>query len=191
MANYAETKFNISGAFMTGLQGISTGLIIPWSSISIPSGFLECNGASVSTSTYASLFAVIGYTYGGSGASFNLPDLQDKTVVHRSNTKALATTMGANTVTPTGNTSGNLAPYALTTAEIAAHTHPNTSANSMSTMQSFSPEAPQSSNQSSGSPQTSQAGGGGTHSHTVSGTFTGDAQSTLQPYLTLLYIIKT
>ena len=190
MANYAETKFNISGAYMTGLQGISTGLIIPWSSASIPSGFLECNGASVSTSTYAALFAVIAYTYGGSGASFNLPDLQDKTVVHRSNTKALATTMGANTVTPTGNTSGNLAAYALTTAEIAAHTHPNTSANSMSTMQSFA-ESFQASNQSSGSPQTSQAGGGGTHAHTVSGNFTGSSQSTLQPYLTLLYIIKT
>jgi microcystin-dependent protein len=30
----------------------------------------------VSTATYAALFAVIGYTYGGSGGSFVLPDLR-------------------------------------------------------------------------------------------------------------------
>ena len=74
MANYAQTAKNFSGAFMTGLAGVNTGLIIPWSAASIPSGFLECNGASVSTSTYAALFAVIGYTYGGSGANFNVPN---------------------------------------------------------------------------------------------------------------------
>jgi len=190
MANYAETKFNITGAYMTGLQGISTGLIIPWGSASIPSGFLECNGQSVSTSTYAALFAVIGYTYGGSGASFLLPDLQDRTVVHRSNTKTIATSMGANAVTPTGNVSGNLAAYTLTTAEIAAHTHPNTSANNSPRM-SATPESYGQGNQGGGGATTAQAGGGGSHTHTLSGTFTGASQSTLQPYLTLLYIIKT
>ena len=43
---------------------------------SAPSGFLKANGASLSTTTYAALFAEIGYTFGGSGASFNLPDLR-------------------------------------------------------------------------------------------------------------------
>lgn len=41
-----------------------------------PSGFLECNGASLSTTTYAALFAAIGYVWGGSGSSFNIPDLR-------------------------------------------------------------------------------------------------------------------
>ena len=41
-----------------------------------PSGFIKANGASLSTSTYSALFAVIGYTYGGSGGSFNVPDLR-------------------------------------------------------------------------------------------------------------------
>ena len=173
---------------MTGLQGISTGLIIPWGSASIPSGFLECNGASVSTSTYAALFAIIGYTYGGSGASFLLPDLQDKTVVHRSNNKALASTMGANTVTPAGNAAGNSGSYALTTAEIAAHTHTYGSSLNVgmgSQSESSSPSAGRSSTNSG------SAGGGSGHTHTVSGTFSGSSQSTLQPYVTLLYIIKT
>ena len=40
------------------------------------SGFLLCNGTSYSTTTYARLFLVIGYTFGGSGANFNVPDLK-------------------------------------------------------------------------------------------------------------------
>ena len=188
MANYAETKFNITGAYMTGLQGISTGLIIPWGSASIPSGFLECNGASISTTTYASLFAIIGYTYGGSGASFLLPDLQDRTIVHRSNNKTLASTMGANTVTPTGNVTGNSSSYALTTAEIAAHTHVYGLTASQGGGAQSEVSTPTASRSTS---NTGTAGGGGGHTHTVSGTFSGGSQSTLQPYVTLLYIIKT
>jgi len=45
---------------------------------SIPSSWLECNGAAVSRTTYANLFAAIGTTYGvGNGTTtFNLPDLR-------------------------------------------------------------------------------------------------------------------
>jgi microcystin-dependent protein/non-homologous end joining protein Ku len=49
------------------------GSIITMSVNSLPTGYLFCNGASVSTTTYADLFAVIAYTYGGSGASFQVP----------------------------------------------------------------------------------------------------------------------
>lgn len=41
-----------------------------------PEGWFFCNGVSLNTSQYSELFAVIGYTYGGSGSSFNLPDLR-------------------------------------------------------------------------------------------------------------------
>lgn len=43
-----------------------------------PSGFLKCDGAAVSRSTYAALFAVCGTTFGvGNGSTtFNLPDLR-------------------------------------------------------------------------------------------------------------------
>jgi phage-related tail fiber protein len=43
---------------------------------SAPSGFLKANGASLSTTTYAALFSAIGYTFGGSGGSFSVPDLR-------------------------------------------------------------------------------------------------------------------
>ena len=82
MANYEATKYDFDGSNLTDIQGVNTGLIIPWSSTSIPSGFLECDGSAVSRSTYSALFAVIGTTYGsGDGSTtFDLPDLEDKCV---------------------------------------------------------------------------------------------------------------
>lgn len=35
-----------------------------------------CNGRSLNTTTYAELFARIGYTFGGAGSNFNLPDMR-------------------------------------------------------------------------------------------------------------------
>ena len=80
MSNYEATKYDFSGASLTGIEGIPTATIVPWSSASVPSGFLECNGAAVSRSTYSDLFGIISTTYGtGDGSStFNLPNLSDK-----------------------------------------------------------------------------------------------------------------
>ena len=100
MSNYEATKYDFDGANLTGIEGIPTATIVPWSSSSVPTGFLECNGAAVSRSTYSALFAIVGTTYGaGDGATtFNLPDLQDNVAMGKSGTKALASTGGANTV---------------------------------------------------------------------------------------------
>ena len=57
-------------------NGVPTGAVFWFGASTAPSGFLICNGASLSTTTYAALFAIIGYTYGGSGGSFYLPDLR-------------------------------------------------------------------------------------------------------------------
>jgi len=187
MANYEATRYDINGANLTGIEGVNTGIIVPWSSASIPSGFLECNGQSVSTSTYANLFAVIGYTYGGSGASFNIPNLTDRVAVNKSNNKNLAQTGGANTVVTTGNVAANLANTTLTTAQLPTHLH---TGGITSAYGAFSPDGNYFVFQPATS-ATSATGGGGAHSHTASGTFTGDATSVLQPYLVLIYIIKT
>jgi microcystin-dependent protein len=58
-----------------------TGALTQFAGATAPSGFLLCEGQSVSTTTYADLFGVIGYTYGGSGASFLVPNLQNKVPV--------------------------------------------------------------------------------------------------------------
>lgn len=54
---------------------VPPGTIIDFASNTTPTGFLTCptTVTLVSTTTYAALFAAIGYTYGGSGASFGLP----------------------------------------------------------------------------------------------------------------------
>ncbi|NLO90692.1 MAG: phage tail protein [Elusimicrobia bacterium] len=47
-----------------------------------PAGFLKCNGAAISRTTYSALFAVIGTTFGvGDGSTtFNLPDLRGEVI---------------------------------------------------------------------------------------------------------------
>lgn len=59
-------------------DGLKIGSYLLWSSQSVtPAGFLTCDGRSLKKSEYAELFAVIGYTYGGSGENFNIPDFAD------------------------------------------------------------------------------------------------------------------
>lgn len=57
---------------------IMAGQIVFVAGTNIPNGYLECNGATVSRTTYATLFAAIGTLYGtGDGATtFTLPDLR-------------------------------------------------------------------------------------------------------------------
>jgi len=57
-----------------------TGGILPWTTGVIPAGFLECNGAAVSRTTYSALFGVIASIYGnGDGTTtFNLPDYRGR-----------------------------------------------------------------------------------------------------------------
>ena len=45
------------------------------SNTNIPAGYLSCNGGSYLATDYPNLFNAIGYTYGGSGSSFNVPNL--------------------------------------------------------------------------------------------------------------------
>jgi len=68
----ASSVTDLSGGYLR----TPPGTIIYHSTSTAPTGYLKANGASLSTTTYATLFAVIGYTYGGSGASFSLPDLR-------------------------------------------------------------------------------------------------------------------
>jgi len=190
MANYEETKYDFDGANLSGIEGIPTATIVPWSDSSIPTGFLECNGAAVSRSTYSALFAIVGTTYGsGDGSTtFNVPDLQDNVAVSKSPTKNLASTGGANTVTATGNVGGSTANATLSTPQLASHSHPGGAATpNFGGDQYQDGPGPRRINLSG----TGNNGSGGGHSHNMSATFSGDSTSVVQPYLTVVYIIKT
>jgi microcystin-dependent protein len=193
MSNYEATKYDFTGGNLTGIEGIPTATIIPWSDSSVPSGFLECNGAAVSRSTYSALFAIVGTTYGtGNGSTtFNVPNLQDNVTVGKSGTKAVASTGGANTVTSTGNVGGSTANASLSTAQLASHSHSAGTTpsgpsphNRRATYNPYRQGSPY-------KPNTGNAGSGQGHSHNMSANFTGDATSVIQPYLTIVYIIKT
>jgi microcystin-dependent protein len=184
MANYEATRYDYSGANITGLQGVNTGIIVPWTVASVPSGFLECDGSAVSRSTYSDLFAVIGTDYGtGDGSStFNLPNLEDKCCVGNSPSKSLTSTMGANTVTSTGNVTGEAANHSITTPEMPSHAHSyNTGGGGSANGNQFVRTEQ----------DTANTGSGTAHGHNASLSFSGGSDSVLQPYLTLIYIIKT
>ena len=57
-------------------DGSPVGSMQMFAGTAAPFGYLLCQGQSLNTTTYAALFAVIGYTYGGSGDKFNLPDFR-------------------------------------------------------------------------------------------------------------------
>ena len=58
-----------------------TGMISIHSGATAPTGWLLCDGTSYASASYTSLFSVVGYTFGGSGANFNVPNLKGKVVV--------------------------------------------------------------------------------------------------------------
>lgn len=47
-----------------------------------PPGWLKCNGAYISQSTYSGLYAVVGSTYGVTASQFGLPDLRSRFIRH-------------------------------------------------------------------------------------------------------------
>jgi microcystin-dependent protein len=65
---------------VTGLKNVGAGIILAAGTTSAPADSLPCDGAAVSRTTYATLFAAIGTTWGvGDGSTtFNVPDLRDR-----------------------------------------------------------------------------------------------------------------
>jgi microcystin-dependent protein len=106
---------------------LPAGAMMPYAGTSAPTDWLFCYGQSLSTSTYADLFAAIGYTYGGSGASFNVPDLRGRVIAGQDD-------MGGTSANRLTNQSGGLngdtlgatggsETHTLTEAQLPSHTH--------------------------------------------------------------------
>jgi phage-related tail fiber protein len=72
----------LSWATVSTPAGVPTGSVFTMATTTVPSGYLECNGAAVSRTTYADLFSAIGTTWGsGNGSTtFNVPDLRGEFV---------------------------------------------------------------------------------------------------------------
>lgn len=74
---------------------VPTGTVTPFAGDVAPDGYLFCNGGSYSTTgAYQDLFNVINYKFGGSGGSFNVPNLGTKVIVGRTATAGAFDTVG-------------------------------------------------------------------------------------------------
>jgi len=179
MATYEDKKYNFDAANLTGNDVVKTGTIIPWPTSSIPTGYLDCNGAAVSRSTYSALFSAISTTYGaGDGSStFNVPDIKDK-ICNRTNT--MGSTGGANTAACSISVSNRT----LSLNQIPSHNHNGTPTraadgigfgNNSNTMRY------------QGTYTWNNAGNTGSHNHGSSG---GNV-SVQAPFVATFFIIKT
>lgn len=73
-------RVNTSNELEFALNVLPAGVMVDYGGTSAPSGWLLCNGAAISRTTYAALFAAIGTAYGtGDGSTtFNIPDRRGK-----------------------------------------------------------------------------------------------------------------
>ena len=83
---------------------VPTGMISAFHTV--PEGWLQCNGAAVSRTTYAALFAVIGTRYGsGDGSTtFNLPNLHHKFIEGTNTQSEVGQSVSAGLPNITGST---------------------------------------------------------------------------------------
>ncbi len=121
------TAFVGDGLGLTAI--IPIGSVMPFAGVAAPAGWLLCFGQTVSRTTEAALFAVLGTTYGiGDGSdTFNLPDLRGRIIAGQDDmggvsANRLTNSAGGVNGDVLSNTGGNET-HSLTTSELAAHTH--------------------------------------------------------------------
>jgi microcystin-dependent protein len=116
---YYDASMQSWRAYGTVNLAVPAGIINQYGGSVAPDGYLLCNGQSVSTGAYPALFAAIGYTYGGSGSSFNIPNLQNRVPVG----------LGTETEFDALGETGGSKTHTLTVDQMPSHTHTQDSHN--------------------------------------------------------------
>ena len=165
---------------------VKPGLIIPWAGpkLSIPAGFLYCNGAVISRSTYSQLFDAISTSWGnGNGTStFNIPDSRGQFLRGASDGTGLDPNADTRTGKPGGNTGDNVGSYQ--TDEFKTHQHV------FGADDQVSPQGGYTNIGSFGYDATSAGSGGGVHLRTKNDTTNSGGTETRPKNANVYYIIK-
>ena len=145
-----------------------TGETMEWWTATPPAGWLLENGAAVSRTTYAALFALLGTTFGvGNGSTtFNLPNRCGRVAVGYDSTQTEFNALGK---------TGGEKTHTLSTTEMPSHSHTQSLGGAISTVANV----------------TGSYVVGNANSSAVSSTGGGEAHNNLQPYVAVNYIIKT
>lgn len=190
---YSETTINAKSEIQQyGYQLVPPGCIMQYAAVTAPSGWLLCDGSSVSISSYPLLYNVIGSTYGPDGeGEFTLPDFRGR--VPKGSSGAVGTPGGSTTaILSTSNLPDHV--HTGTTDAVGNHTHEangTVSFTGSGTPGSIDSEGSEINTTQTVQTTTDPAGG---HSHTFSTSGTTGASASAfsieQPYLVVSYIIK-
>lgn len=161
----------------SGITGTITGEMRMYAGASAPAGWLLCDGDDVSRTTYSTLFALVGTTFGaGNGTTtFNLPDMRAKVPMGVNNS---GLPNGANGALTTRNraATGGSETHTLVAAELAAHTHGLKASNGAGGV----------------NPTPQGVTANAVNSATISQANTGDTpHANVEPFLVVNFIIKT
>lgn len=107
--NSIATTAWVRALFEAGLgSAIPSGVAFPYAGKTVPSGFMACNGGTISRTTYAKLFAAIGTAWGaGDGSTtFKLPDWRNRTVMGANNANEVGTYLESGAPNITGFITG-------------------------------------------------------------------------------------
>lgn len=153
-------------------SSVPAGTIVAYAGVSLPPGWLLCDGASYRRAHYPALAAALGAT--GAGAEFMVPDLRDRFL------------MGASAARPTAQMGGEET-HALTVEEMPPHAHRAVGSGAWQGGAGIGP-----SNAGSGSGWTTVSAPGAGQLGYLEAAATGGGQphNNLPPYYAVDYIIK-
>ena len=142
--------------------GVPTGTVVSFAGHNAPTGWLLCDGTQYSSSSYPTLYAIIGTTYGGGNGSFKVPDLRGRMPVGKN----------YGTFSALGRTGGE-ENHVLTNAEMAPDVYMDVSGSKSTELVNIG------------------GGNRWANTGRVNGAQAGRAHNNMPPYLVLNYIIKT
>ncbi len=185
----------------------ATGTIKMFGGTSAPTGFALCDGSAISRTTFATLFAVIGTTFGsGDGSTtFNVPDMGGRVPAGKEASATRLTSAAGGVDGATLGAVGGGETHTLTTAQLALHTHgsgsyaaanhthgPGSGSNFITDSGgSNGTNGGASFNSFDGSDSATAGSGPVTVNGTSGSSGSGDAHPNVQPTIILNYIIKT